>query len=96
MDSLVTRKLGAPRLRSSPPPTPQLSGSPATHIQELQLLLHLALQHSHHLEEVGAHQALCLLLGKGFPVQQLLLEGNRAEPGLGLVRASPQGLALPR
>ena len=45
--------------------------------------LHLALETSHHLEEGRAHQALCLLLSEGLPVQQLLLEGDEAEPGLG-------------
>lgn len=106
--SIRDRKIGGPwnpillaaQHPGRPPHSiPQLHGSRATHIQELQLLLHLALEHSHCLEEGWAHQALCLLLREGFPVQQLLLEVDKAEPGLGpglgLVRASPQGLALP-
>lgn len=84
-----------PSTLGDPHTIPQMCGPPATHVQELQLLLHSALQHSHRLEEGRAHQVLCLLLSEGFPVQQLLLEGDEAEPGLGPVGASPQGLALP-
>lgn len=104
IDSLSDRKFRGPwnpfLLRAQHPggplprPTPQLRGSPATHIQAIQLLLHLALEHSHHPEEGWAHQALCLLLGEGFPVQQLCLVGDKAEPGLGLVGTSPYGLGL--
>ena len=97
MDSLVTRKLGAPHNPAtpgdhSPPPAPQLCGSQLRTSKSSSSSSTLLCSTPTIWKKYGLTRLSASSSVKALQSSSCVWRGTRAEPGLGRGRASPQGL----